>query len=222
MSSGKHTKNLMTKKKMLDLVRQYIGLKDIDGAVKSQAMIALTKMEKDSKYWQKVVLNLSNKFEKERPLLTAFSWIPTTEGYDFWEGIYDAQECKIKETNTLEASEEVGKIRTFGTGATRDTDDDKPDYEGFLSPLVITRYGVYMTKHRRQKDGSLRDSDNWQKGIPLNVYMKSGFRHFMDVWKEHRGIKTQDGIEESLCALLFNVSGYLHEHLKSKVEGNLK
>ena len=27
--------------------------------------------------------------------------------------------------------------RVFETGATRDTDAGKPDYEGFLSPLVI-------------------------------------------------------------------------------------
>ena len=114
--------------------------------------------------------------------------------------------------------EDKGKIRTFGTGATRDTDEGKYDYEGFLSPLVIQRYGQYMNKHRKQSDGSLRDSDNWQKGIPLNAYMKSAFRHFMDWWSEHRNIKTKDGIEEALCALLFNVQGYLHEYLKTKEE----
>lgn len=105
-------------------------------------------------------------------------------------------------------------MRKFETGATRDTDINKPDYEGFLSPLVIERYGRYMNKHRKQADGKLRDSDNWQKGIPKEAYMKSAWRHFIDMWKEHRGIITKDGIEEALCALLFNVSGYLHEHLK--------
>ena len=107
-------------------------------------------------------------------------------------------------------------IRQFGTGATRDTDEGKYDYEGFLSPLVIERYGQYMNKHRKQSDGNLRDSDNWQRGIPKQAYIKSGWRHFIDWWKEHRGIPTKDGIEEALCALLFNVSGYLHEHLKGE------
>lgn len=106
-------------------------------------------------------------------------------------------------------------MRNFDTGATRDTDVGKPDYEGFLSPLVIERFGRYMDKHRHQADGKLRDSDNWQKGIPKDAYMKSGWRHFVDWWKEHRGISTKDGIEEALCALMFNVMGYLHEYLKS-------
>lgn len=107
-------------------------------------------------------------------------------------------------------------MRTFATGATRNTDEGKYDYEGFLSPLVLERFGEYMNKHRKQADGNLRDSDNWQKGIPKNAYMKSAFRHFFDLWKEHRGILTKDGIEEALCALLFNVMGYLHEYLKEK------
>jgi len=111
-----------------------------------------------------------------------------------------------------------GRIRKFLTGATRDTEEGKYDYEGFLHPLVIEKYGEYMNKHRKQSDGNLRDSDNWQKGIPKNAYMKSGFRHFIDWWKEHRGIKSKDGLEDALCALLFNVQGYLFETLKNKNE----
>jgi hypothetical protein len=112
-------------------------------------------------------------------------------------------------------------MRQFDSGATRDTDSGKNDYEGFLSPLVIERYGTYMTKHRKQADGSVRDSDNWQKGIPRNVYMKSLWRHFMDMWFLHRGHKRYDKqrqeditIDEAICAILFNVMGYLHEYLK--------
>lgn len=109
-----------------------------------------------------------------------------------------------------------GIVRKFSTGATRDTEEGKPDYEGFLSPLVIKRFGEYMNKHRTQSDGSLRDSDNWQKGMPKDTYIKSGFRHFMDWWLEHRGFKSRDGVEDALCGLLFNVQGYLHEVLKEE------
>ncbi len=108
------------------------------------------------------------------------------------------------------------KMREFDTGATRDTNEGKPDYEGFLSPLVIERYGQYMTKHRKQSDGGLRDSDNWQKGIPKDVYIKSAWRHFVDWWKEHRGLGSREGLEDALMALLFNVMGYAHEVLKAK------
>ena len=108
------------------------------------------------------------------------------------------------------------EIRTFETGATRDSVVGKNDYEGFLSPLVLVCYGKYMTKHREQTNGQLRDSDNWQKGIPPDQYIKSAFRHFIDWWLEHRGHKSIDGLEDALCALLFNTMGYLHETLKAK------
>ena len=104
-----------------------------------------------------------------------------------------------------------GIIRKFNTGATRDTAEDKLDYDGFLSPLAVRRFAEYMHKNRLQTDGSLRDSDNWQKGIPQDVYMKSMWRHFMSVWEGHRGLSNNQ--IEDLCALMFNVQGMLHELL---------
>ncbi len=103
--------------------------------------------------------------------------------------------------------------RTFDTGATRDTEDGKLDYEGFLSPLALQRYAEYMHEHRVQKDGTLRDADNWQAGIPLDVYAKSEWRHHMEFWSLHRGVGEGD-IEASICATIFNLFGYLHEVLK--------
>lgn len=113
------------------------------------------------------------------------------------------------------------QMRSFDTGATRSSDEGKNDYEGFISPLVIESYGDYMTTHRKQADGKLRDSDNWQKGINQEAYMKSMWRHFLDVWKLHRGYKVfKEGKEwnkeECLNALLFNVMGYQFENLKNK------
>lgn len=106
-------------------------------------------------------------------------------------------------------------IQKFDTGATRDIATDKLDYEGFLSPLVLEAFGTYMHHHRKMLDGSLRDSDNWQKGMPLTVYMKCGWRHFFDWWKEHRGLPSREGLVFALLGLLFNVQGYLHETLKN-------
>ena len=84
-----------------------------------------------------------------------------------------------------------------------------------MSPLVLVRYGEYMMKHQVQADGGLRSSDNWQHGIPKDAYIKSAFRHFMDWWLEHDGYESREGLEEALCALMFNVMGYLHEELNS-------
>ena len=110
--------------------------------------------------------------------------------------------------------EDTGVIRQFESGATRDTGEGKLDYEGFLSPLVLEAFAEYMESNRYQKDGSVRASDNWQKGIPMNVYMSSGWRHFFDWWKEHRKYRTSEGMKVALCGLLFNVMGYLHEYIK--------
>lgn len=103
-------------------------------------------------------------------------------------------------------------MRTFETGATRDDDQFKLDYEGFLSPQALESFAAYMHKHRLQADGQMRASDNWQKGMPRDAYMKSMWRHFMDVWRLHRDPNAADcDREEALCAVLFNVQGYLHE-----------
>lgn len=110
--------------------------------------------------------------------------------------------------------------RVFETGAYRDGDTDKLDYEGFFSPLVLTRRAEYMHRHRVQSNGEMRDSDNWQLGIPKEQYMKSLFRHFVELWTEHRALLGGDGstdsidtIEEAICALMFNCEGLLHELL---------
>lgn len=109
-------------------------------------------------------------------------------------------------------------MREFKTGATRDDDTLKNDYESFLSPLVIEAFGNYMTRHRRQSDGKIREGDNWQKGIPQEAYMKSLWRHMLDLWKLHRGFKAGAvDTEEACCAILFNVQGYLFEELKKKL-----
>ena len=103
-------------------------------------------------------------------------------------------------------------MRQFDTGATRNIDADKVDYEGFLSPLALKAFGAYMHKHRQQADGKLRDSDNWQKGILVESYMKSMWRHFFAVWETYRRTGAPD--QEDLCALFFNVQGMLHEVVK--------
>lgn len=107
-------------------------------------------------------------------------------------------------------------MREFKTGATRNDDTDKLDFEGFYHPLVMEAFAKYMHKHRIQADGKLRESDNWQKGIPKEAYMKSAWRHFFSWWKSHRGLKTDEDIIESICALQFNAQGYLLELLKKR------
>jgi hypothetical protein len=121
-----------------------------------------------------------------------------------------------------QVNQNLGAVRKYDSGATRSPLGDKLRYEGFLSPLVLKRYAEYMHKHRVQSDGKLREPDNWQKGMPLGDYIDSGWRHVMDWWLHHRGYGSQasESLEESLCAILFNVNGYLLEILKQKEQLN--
>lgn len=118
-------------------------------------------------------------------------------------------------------------MRKFEGGATRNVDAGKLDYEGFLSPVVLERYARYLHRHRVQADGKLRDSDNWQKGIPKDVYMKSLLRHLIEVWTYHRepvsdipDVKECDDVykEDALCAVMFNTMGYLFECLREETK----
>jgi hypothetical protein len=108
----------------------------------------------------------------------------------------------------------TAEIRTFPTGATRDLETNKLDYEGALSPEVLRAFAVFMDFNRQMPDGSTRDADNWQKGIPLDVYMKSASRHYMDWWLAHRECPTSDGRVWSMLGVMFNAMGYLHEYMK--------
>lgn len=113
----------------------------------------------------------------------------------------------------------MADIRTFESGATRDTDKGKLDYEGFLSPQVLKRFAEYMHKNRVQSDGSYRDSDNWQKLFGENHYdvcMKSAWRHFHDMWLIHRGESAREDMESAINGLLFNVMAYQFKRLQDE------
>lgn len=116
--------------------------------------------------------------------------------------------------------DDSGTLRTFETGATRDTAEGKHEPWGFCSALVEKRFCEYMHEHRKQSDGNLRDSDNWKKGIPVDAYYHSLSRHIQDLRLHFEGFNTEareDSLEEVLCSVLFNVQGMLHEVIKKRI-----
>jgi hypothetical protein len=133
-----------------------------------------------------------------------------------WKDVTEGSKESSEGQKTLAAMQQPSNIRQFDTGANRNSDEGKLDFEGFLSPLVLEAYAVYMNSNRSLENGDVRASDNWQKGIPKDAYMKSMWRHFFDVWKDHRGLETKEDEITNLCGLLFNVSGMLYEKLKEK------
>jgi len=139
-------------------------------------------------------------------------------------GIYTPKTTPRNELQQAQAkASTLGPMQGFVGGATRSADTHKPDFEGFLSPRVLIAYGDYMHAHRRQRDGQLRDSDNWQKGIPRDKYMKSLVRHTFDLWLMHRGGRPINPDtdrpftrKELMSAIMFNIMGYFHETLKAE------
>lgn len=113
-----------------------------------------------------------------------------------------------------------GTLRTFSTGATRDTAEGKLEPWGFSSALVEKAFCEYMNGHRTQSDGNLRNSDNWKRGIPVDAYWHSLSRHVLDLrlqWEGYPGSARSADMIESLCAIRFNVDGLLHELLRKEL-----
>lgn len=104
-------------------------------------------------------------------------------------------------------------MRKFSTGAIRDDDENKINYEKGLSPIVLQCYGEFMRRHNAQVDGGHRDEGNWKKGFTRQSYMESKWRHFMKTWLLHDEFLFDPGYDkilESLCAEMFNTMGMMH------------
>lgn len=110
------------------------------------------------------------------------------------------------------ARNESDKVtRVFVSGAERDLADDKIDIEGHLDFDAIMGYCEYMHKHRFLEDGRVRPPDNWKLGIPIDQYVKSLSRHYMDVvlWHQHK--KNREPILDALYGVMFNTIGMIRE-----------
>jgi len=101
------------------------------------------------------------------------------------------------------------KNRTFDTGANRNSDEGKHDIEGFNNPMVDEIFNSYMYKHSKLEDGTIRQGDNWQKGIPHEELLKSLLRHTQAVMLYMRGYETEESIQDSLCGVRFNTSALM-------------
>lgn len=124
-----------------------------------------------------------------------------------------------KKVSKKKTNKKKTTMRKFESGATRNENESKLSLIKALCPLVIKRYIEYIGKHRRQADGNLRDWDNWKQGIPIDVYMDSDGRHFLDAWLHHDGWPEEavcEDIEDVLCAEMFNTMGHLREILIEK------
>ena len=138
------------------------------------------------------------------------AFVVMIEGGQHDEPSWVCKECLIIQ----EAMAGLDK-RTFATGATRDSNKDKLAYDQGLSVQVLQTYMAYLSKHRVMKDGSLRDWNNWKRGISVEAYRESLMRHTIDAIRKSHGLplREESDLRDLLCAVIFNASGWLFELL---------
>ena len=93
-----------------------------------------------------------------------------------------------------------GRRRGFESGAVRDAEGGKVE-PGLVSPLFLERLGWRMSGGAEKYDPR-----NWEKGMPLDTYWRSLWRHLVEFG---RG----DGGEDHLAGAAFNLMALMHTEL---------
>lgn len=117
-----------------------------------------------------------------------------------------------------------GVIRISKSGASRDSSTNKIDFVKYISPAVLEEFCQYMLKHQILPDGSKRSGDNWKKGFgetpkeTKDICFDSLGRHFLDLWLEHDGFNSRDGLIEAMGGLFFGIMAYWEADIKERGE----
>jgi hypothetical protein len=90
-----------------------------------------------------------------------------------------------------------GDRRVFTTGAVRDTGEGKPRPD-LISAFFRLRLGAWMARGAKKYC-----ERNWEKGMPLSVFLASLHRHLAQF---EAGLRDED----HLAAIAFNVMGLIH------------
>jgi hypothetical protein len=105
------------------------------------------------------------------------------------------------------------KITQFKTGAIRDSQEGKTDYNETISWTALNRYARYMTG-KKAKYGA----GNFKKGIETWSYVQSMLRH-VDKWMRNTYEEGNDEKDEDhLSAIVFNVFGIMHNEEMAKLK----
>jgi hypothetical protein len=97
--------------------------------------------------------------------------------------------------------------RKFNTGAQRDQNDTKP-FIHCLKGYVRQRFGYHMNKGAKKYG-----VNNFEKGIPTDVYLESVDRHLASYMEGDRS-------EDHLSAIIFGVQGCMLNEQKEGIKAD--
>jgi hypothetical protein len=103
------------------------------------------------------------------------------------------------------------EIRSFSTGAIRDSEEGKEDYIETISWSAFKRFAKYMTgKKKKYGEG------NFKKGMPIDAYERSLMRHIQKYLENKYEDGNSEKEEDHLAAAWFNIQGIMHEEERAK------
>lgn len=102
-------------------------------------------------------------------------------------------------------------VTHFESGAIRDSQEGKEEYQEAISDLTLRRYALYMLSQAKKYG-----KGNWKKGISSESYSNSLDRHLNKYRiKKNWGIDIEPGVDH-LSAALFNLQGLIHNEEMEK------
>jgi hypothetical protein len=108
--------------------------------------------------------------------------------------------------------EEKKEIRTFKSGAIRDSEQGKESYVETISWTAFRRYSQYMTG-KKEKYGA----GNYKKGIDIECYEESLMRHIVKYFANKYEGENLEKNDDHLSAILFNCFGIMHEEERLRI-----
>tara|TARA_Y100001951_G_C11283169_1_gene266772 strand:- start:785 stop:1303 length:519 start_codon:yes stop_codon:yes gene_type:complete len=96
-----------------------------------------------------------------------------------------------------------GKLRDFGTGATRSKDADGERYD-LISPFALRRLAVIMAE-----GAGTHGPANWEKGVPLDATLNHLERH-LQLWKMEQKTGKKIDHDDHMAKVIWGAMAICH------------
>ena len=96
-----------------------------------------------------------------------------------------------------------GKLRDFGTGATRSRDADGERYD-LISPFALRRVAVIMAE-----GAGTHGPANWEKGVPLDATLNHLERH-LQLWKMEQKTGKKIDHDDHMAKVIWGAMAICH------------